>query len=102
MKSRYEDTLRVWSWIVLIVGIIGSVILAYKFGVKVEDLSGKYFTHFETVRDWGLTIAIVLGGTFPSVILSVIFKGMAEILESTSELDYHMRKLNKKYDDNNN
>ena len=67
----------VLSVLVLICGIAGSIYLAYCFGVKYE-LSDKAF-QYESVRDIGKTIAILVSGSFSTIILYAILATLGEI-----------------------
>ena len=87
---------RLTSIVIMVLGIIGSFILAKELGV--EYSLGSYSLSAE--RDWGVTITLFVAGAFASFLQAFIFKLFAEVLEDLcairNELDEAKQKLNEK------
>ena len=65
----------------LFLGIIGSIYLAYRFGVT---LQGTYYTYLE--RDWLSTILIFVLGVGASLAFSIPLFALAEIIDKEDTL----------------
>lgn len=74
-----KEKLNVAGWVMLICGVILSIYLAYSLGTYVDF---TYGSHVYYERNWVITIAYFVGGCIGSYITSLIFWGMAEILDA--------------------
>lgn len=77
----------------LILGIIGSIILAVQLGKKVEAKETGYYTKkitYEEVRDGGLTAGILVGGIVSSLIAFSVLESLSGILY---RLEYQEQKM---------
>ena len=69
----------------LILGIIGSFIIANSFGVtSTLSYSGKLLT----VRSWGATVGYFVSGVFATAIQFAILYGIGTILEKLDDMKY--------------
>lgn len=89
--------LQILGSCILVFGIIGSIILAMKLGVKTEvkeaDAISKYlgtYVEYVETRDTGLTVGILVGGSLSSVIIFAIMQGISNVLD---KLEYQDKKL---------
>lgn len=84
-KTNFCNTLSI---AVLILGIIGSIYLAYKYGVKIDEDYNAWTSNFEyeTVRDFGATLSIFVSGTFGTFVLYTILSTLGSISEKLDEL----------------
>lgn len=80
MKNVKESCKNV-AWIVLVLGIIGSIYSAYTFGITVH---GTYYTYVD--RDWWLTLAIFAAGSLFSYAFSALFFALFEIIDKMDKL----------------
>lgn len=90
-----------WIGIIVIVfGIIGSICLAYYFGIVVDF---EFYSRTYYKRDMALTLGYFLGGSASSVFVGCIFFGMSEVLESLENIQNSLinntAKIEKKMDD---
>ena len=74
------------GYILLIGGAIGTFLLA-KFNGRVVDITTSYAVYYK--RDMGLTIYWIVVGVISTVLSSVIFFALAEILETLETLEYY-------------
>lgn len=74
------------GFITLVLGVIGSIALANKFGV--ETSFSSLLSDFEITRNWLTTIIYFLSGLLSTGILSSILFGIAEILERIESIEY--------------
>ena len=83
--------LRVLSIIVLVLGILGTIFLAFKFGTA-EKTVATYLGVPETKTSFnvGLFFGYLVGGGLSTTILYAILGGLSEVLE---KLEYHDKKL---------
>ena len=84
---------------VVVLGIIGTIVLAVKFGVDVVE--GDYDKLLKTVkmiekRNWLTTICICAGGLLSTVILSSILYGLSEILETMERQSNSIKEIQTK------
>lgn len=70
-KNGMAEVLKVVAWLIMIIGFIGSIILA-----RVEVETGSYYPHYETKFD----ITIFLTAVCSCAITGVCFLGFAEVL----------------------
>lgn len=84
-KTNFCSTLSI---VVLILGIIGSIYLAYKFGVKIDSDYNVWTEkiEYDSVRDFGSTLTIFVSGTFGTFILYTILSTLGSISEKLDEL----------------
>ncbi len=82
MFSKYRGLCRGLSIAVLVLGIIGSLILAGTYG-EVTHVSHSLYSGASTItkRNVGLTVGIFISGMFSTGILYVILAGLSEALE---------------------
>lgn len=78
MKSTHKTICKNLAIVVLVLGCIGSIVLAVKGG---ETTTISLYGATKTKRDVGLTIAYLVSGVFSTFILYSILLGIAEILE---------------------
>lgn len=80
MKKMCENV----GMLIYVVGIMGSVYIAYKFGMDVEYLySGKFIEQ----RSWLLTVVYFLFGCAGTVISGTLFYALADILEKLNQME---------------
>lgn len=80
MKKMCENV----GMLVYVFGIIGSIYLAYKFGIHVEYLySGKFITQ----RNVFLTVFYFLSGFVGTVITGTVFYALADLLEKVNQIE---------------
>lgn len=78
--ARY---LKVFAYLELVFGIIGSIIIAYQQGTEVETSYSSYFGyHYETVRNIPLTFGIFAGLLFSVVVVFLVLLVVENILEN--------------------
>lgn len=84
-KTNFCNTLSI---AVLILGIIGSIYLAYKFGVKIDTDYDVWTDKFKTktVRDFATTLSIFVSGTFGTFILYTILSTLGSISDKLDDL----------------
>lgn len=70
------------GYAILVLGLIGGIVLAAKFGVHVN------YTYGYTRREWPLTIGIFVGGALSTLCISAILLGISEILEHLENIEY--------------
>lgn len=82
MVSKYKGLCKGLATAVLVLGIIGSIILAAVYG-EVKDVSYSLYSGLSrsTERSATLTVAIFVSGIFSTGILYVILAGLGEALE---------------------
>lgn len=82
MISKYKGLCKVLARIVLILGIIGSIMLADVYG-EVKDISYSVYSGISTSseRNAVLTVAILVSGLFSTSILYAILVSLGEVLE---------------------
>ena len=79
--------------ITLVLGIIGTIVLAIKFGTT-EKLVATYDTvSSKTKFDIGTFLIILLGGLLSTAITSSILFGLSKILESMESLEYKINNI---------
>lgn len=66
---------KTFGGIILILGAIGSILVAIFFG-KVMN-----YHSLELERDWGMTLLLFVSCVLPSIVLSIILYALSEILE---------------------
>ena len=82
MNSKYKRLCRGLAVAVLVLGIIGSIILAFKYGeVKEVSYSRYYGASGEVKRDVVLTLTILVSSIFGTTVLYAILAGLGEALE---------------------
>ena len=85
----------------LVLGIIGSVGLAYRYGVELDYQYSEY--SFDAERDWLLTAVIFAGGVFGSYVIYMIFQALAAIFEGLqiirSEMDLNKNEMKEQLQD---
>lgn len=86
MSSKYKEVLNGLAVLVLILGIIGSIVLAYNFGV--DTRYSYYLKKTITERNAGLTFVYFIAGTFVTCVQFVIMKALAECLEFLENARY--------------
>lgn len=85
-----SEKCRWLGYITIVLGVMGSIFLAYQFGNVVDF---EYASHVYYARNWGLTCLYFCTGCFSSVLLGTIFIGMAEIMDSISDIKDQQQKL---------
>lgn len=82
MISKYKGLCKGFAIAVLVLGIIGSIILAAVYG-EVKDVSYSLYSGISTSteRSATLTVAIFVSGIFSTGVLHVILAGLGEALE---------------------
>lgn len=82
MNSKYKRLCKGLAIAVLVLGIIGSIILAVVYG-EVKDVSYSLYSGVSksTERNVPLTVAIFVSGVFCTGILYAILAGLGEALE---------------------
>ncbi|MBQ7975180.1 MAG: hypothetical protein IJ300_05795 [Clostridia bacterium] len=81
-----QKTCKVFGYITLILGIIGTIVLAVIFG-KIQD--PMYVLNEHLIRSWPLTFFYLIAGAFATGFLSLIPFALSLILEY---LDYFYNK----------
>ena len=94
MKSKYKDLVNVLAGIVVVFGIIGTIAVAYVFGVDIEISSYSYKTYTE--RNWGTTFIYLISGGLITTIEAVMMSAIGECLEFGEKLSEKLDKLNGK------
>lgn len=86
MNSKYKGICKGLAKVVLVLGIIGSIVLAALCG-EVKDVSYSIYSGVSTKmeRDVVLTIVYFVSGVFGTVILYTILAGLGEALEYLEE-----------------
>lgn len=92
MKSNFKDVINLMASIVLILGILGTIVIAIKFGVDVVVSPYSYNTY--TDRNVGLTILYLVAGGFVTSVEYVIMRGLGECLEFQEKLYEKMDAMN--------
>lgn len=77
-----KEVCRKLSFIILVLGIIGSIILAKQNGIKVDIYSYKSYVERDTI----LTIAWFLTGLFFTAIGFILFYALSEILDNQERI----------------
>lgn len=79
-----KETCRTLGGIILVLGVIGTIVLAV-VGGKME-VDGYFSAHSE--RSWGLTIAYLFGGGISTAFISTVFFALGEILDDMQSVKY--------------
>lgn len=89
MDSRYKRLCERLAVAVLVLGIIGSIVLAVKYG-EVKELSySRYYGVSGTgKRDISLTLSLLVSGIFGTAVLYAILAGLSEALGYLEMLSY--------------
>lgn len=66
---------KTFGGIILILGVIGSILVAIFFGKAMN------YHILELERDWRMTLLLFLSCALPSIVLSIILYALSEILE---------------------
>ncbi len=74
-----KSLLRTLSIVELVLGLIGSFVLANQYG-NVVDFTYSGRTYYE--RNWGLTIGIFTGCLFSVLVIYAILEGLRTVLEN--------------------
>ena len=82
--------LKALAIIALVLGIIGSIILAINLGTTKVVSSTIYDTTVKTKTDVGLLFGIMISGFLSSTILFAVLYGLSSIIE---KLEYHDKKF---------
>ncbi len=100
MYSRYKSLCRGLAKLVLVLGIIGSIILAASCGV-VKDISYSVYSGISTSteRNAELTIVLFLSGLLGTSILYAMLAGLSEVLQYLEMLSQKNEKQNIKETD---
>lgn len=82
MNSKYKGLCKGLAGTVLVLGIIGSVILAVVYG-EVKDVSYSLYSGVRTSseRNGVLTFSILVSGLLSTGVLYAILAGLGEVLE---------------------
>lgn len=88
---------RILSYVIFGLGFFGSFYIADTFGKSIEI--GYYVTHYD--RDWSLTILYFVIGCFSTVLLGMVFLGMAEIMDRIEEVKKRLENIEIKSSDKN-
>lgn len=80
-----KTLLKVLSYINLVLGLIGSFILANKFGKSVS-LYSYYSSKVIYERNWALTLGIFGAGILSTLVLFSILYALSEILDAQERL----------------
>ena len=89
-EKSMKKTCGVLATVILILGFIGSIVLAGVFGVRIEEVTeGTYYKYTTLVehRDYGLTFGIFFGAFISVLIVSIILYALSEILERLEKLE---------------
>ncbi len=87
MNSKYKRLCERLAVVVLVLGIIGSIFLAAKYGeVKEVSYSRYYGVSGEAKRDVALTLSILVSSIFSTGVLYAILAGLGEALEYLERL----------------
>lgn len=81
MDSKYKRLCKGLAIAVLVIGIIGSIILAFVYG-EVKDVSYSLYSGVSTStkRNATLTFALFVSGIFSTSILYIILASLGEVL----------------------
>lgn len=82
--------LKALSFITLVLGSIGSIIMAIAFSKTEKIVSTIYDTSSKTQINGGLLFGILVSGILASLIMFAILYGLSSILE---KMEYHDKKL---------
>lgn len=82
--------------ITLVLGVIGTIILAFKFGTAEKLVSTYNTVSYKTKFDIGTFLIILLGGLLSTAITSSMLLGMNKLLESIETLEYKINNLQAK------
>lgn len=76
--------LKILAYTVLVLGLIGSFILADKFGQDIHVSTSTYFsyTHTYVERNWGTTLGIFFGSFISILSVFAILYGLSVAIES--------------------
>ncbi|MED9903573.1 MAG: hypothetical protein UFG06_05255 [Lachnospiraceae bacterium] len=88
---------RILAYIELVVGTIGSIIVAYFGGRKVK--ASSYDFELEYVRDWPTTLVCFLAPMLLAVILFAILMTLEFIMENQAKVLYLLKEQRSKIDD---
>lgn len=80
--------LHFFSILILILGLIGSIVLANKLGLRIETTeTGTYYkyTYTSEVRDSGLTAVIFFSGTISTLIIFGTLQALSRVLDELEE-----------------
>ena len=77
MKSTHKSICKNLAIVVLILGCIGSIVMAVVGG---ETTTASLYGATKAKRDIGLTIGYLVSGVFSTFVLYTILWGIAEIL----------------------
>lgn len=80
---------NVLSKIILLLGSVGSIIVAVVFG---KETTVTLYGITNTERNWGVTIGILLVSLVSVFLLYVIFAAFSEILENQEQIIYNQSK----------
>lgn len=83
-----KSAIKTLGYVIEIVGIIGSFVLAKTMGVSAEINKNGIL---ESSRNWGLTIGIFLGYLITISAIALILIGIAEILEKLENMEFRMK-----------
>ena len=96
MKSKYKDIINVMAVVVLVLGIIGTIMIAYTYGVDVSVSSYSYRTYTE--RNWTTTIVYFIAGSFVTAVEYIVMQGIGECLEFHEKIGQKLDELHFKGD----
>ena len=88
-----KSILKILAIITLILGIIGTIVLAIKFGTAEKLLATYDSVGYKTTFDAGTFFGILLGGLLSTAITSSMLFGLSKILESLETLEYKVNNL---------
>ena len=84
-----KSLLRGLAFFDLVIGTIGSFVLAHHSGRTISDFS-LYSSRIYYGRDWALTIAVFIASLFTVLALFAILMSMAEIMETQERLVWRL------------
>lgn len=82
--SKYSSICKTLGSIVLVLGIIGTLVLAVKYG-KTVSLESNFGISY--IRNWGLTFTYLIVGGVLTTVQSVVLFALGEMLDFISNIN---------------
>ena len=74
--KNIKEVCKIVAWLAIIFGTLGSIYLAYEYGVSLQS---SYYTYLE--RNWVFTILIFAFGVVSSLVFAIPLFALSEIIE---------------------
>ena len=79
------------AYILCVLGIVGSFILAFVYRNDTAIIAGNYYNHAETNFNAVRFFFILIGGSLGSYISSMVLYGYGEIVDNSNLILYHIQ-----------